>query len=77
MLVVAHAVENAASRAVQVPDIKYTGKRWSCTINTHHHGSDGQSVGWLENGQRIVTPAAAIGVGVAPESGALVVDAAS
>ena len=77
MLVVAHAVENAASRAVQVPNIKYTGKRWSCTINTHHHGSDGQSVGWLENGQRIVTPAAAIGVGVAPESGALVVDAAS
>jgi len=47
------------------------------TINTHHHGSDGHSVGWLENGQRTVTPAAAIGVGVAPESGALVVDAAS
>jgi len=55
-------------------------KYWQMVVPYHrsqHCGSDAQSVGWLENVKRTVTPAAAIGVGVAPESGALVVDAAS
>jgi len=54
-------------------------KYWQMVVPYHrsqHCGSDAQSVGWLENVKRTVTPAAAIGVVAAPEAGMLVAAAA-
>jgi len=54
-------------------------KYWQKIVPYHcsqHCGSDAQSVVWLENVKRTVTPAAASGVIAAPEAGMLVAAAA-